>query len=656
MNKSASVKSTFRIPSHVHVPFQQPVSLRDLDTVRNERYARGDKPSKRLPLTIFNNAMPSFPGLPTELLVSICEYLYHAHRPGLRALVLVNTSCHAVAIQLLVRSITFVLDHDFGVKRDLYPWRYRLQRTASFKYVHRLEIQGKTCQPDVAEDSAWDDLTTFVESLPLLSDLTWACSHQIPARLGKALQRRQPVCRLHVPTLNLRSLHSGEVDPRELELAVSSSLHSITVHYKRLNLEGYFDFNESAVLQLVDGGAPNLKEVRMFQPTKPFNVNTAIIVERPVRAWHGLPGNRKGALRRLEFAGEAILDYGRLRMWSRHTDFSAVRVLKFERRIEVEALEWLAYGSGSLALTTLTIYMMYEGQDKARLNDALQQLVRKLPSLKELELVGELQRSALAPIIQRAGPTLRKLSLSSNKPSPHRLVASQEDLELIVKNCPHLQDLDITISRSKGDANETALYRLMGSLPRLQSLCLALDTSDPSLSLWDRSQALFDASEDPTFDAFDREYSPLGTHYGIGSCKGHVRNVFMNSALDEPLAHAIFETVSAAKPPGALSLERSEINVTGGYNVDLDSLHCGITTVLKHMMRRYLIERNPRDDCRSQLIVTELDRHGREKAEAWGRLPLEGEVEAIFRRIWPAKGGVGGNWRDDWSSLPLVRV
>ncbi|KAH8812327.1 hypothetical protein F5884DRAFT_855625 [Xylogone sp. PMI_703] len=66
---------------------------------------------------------------------------------------------------------------------------------------------------------------------------------------------------------------------------------------------------------------------------------------------------------------------------------------------------------------------------------------------------------------------------------------------------------------------------------------------------------------DPSFDEFDQQL------FGYGSsdiCNSHIRDTFINSALDKTLACSIFGVISSSKPAGSIPLEEMSIDVTGG--------------------------------------------------------------------------------------------
>jgi hypothetical protein len=206
-----------------------------------------------------------------------------------------------------------------------------------------------------------------------------------------------------------------------------------------------------------------------------------------------------------------------------------------------------------------------------------------------------------------------------------------------------------------GDAKEVRMYRALGSLPRLQTLSLALDCEDVSLNL----QAVgFDPTPiHPSFDDFDKEYSE--THvaeragYRRKPRKGHIRLAILNAAVDEDLARSIFDTISNAKPneDRTLPFERLELAPFRGiYTAEAGA-------IIDVVAQWWLVERNQRTDRRDQILVTKKryseDLTEQEQEQLGPLGGLDPEIEPIFRKIWPGNPDGAGNWRLDWRSLPL---
>lgn len=198
---------------------------------------------------------------------------------------------------------------------------------------------------------------------------------------------------------------------------------------------------------------------------------------------------------------------------------------------------------------------------------------------------------------------------------------------------PLLERLKTTIKRSKGNMDEVGMYKILGAIPRLQSIILGLDTSISSQHTEFWAQIRKPASErDPH----------LADPYIVDS--------LINSAMDEKLAMAIFRTISDAKSERSLPLERLEVCPGDDFGSDLTHFHLGWLDVIEHIERSWLVKRRYLGLGSDVLSVNQIriDRVVRRI-----RLPkrLKEPPELIFRRVWPVRPPLKGNWQQDWHSF-----
>jgi len=287
---------------------------------------------------------------------------------------------------------------------------------------------------------------------------------------------------------------------------------------------------------------------------------------------------------------------------------------------------------------------------------------------------GALEPKILDAILDQHGPTLKKLTL---RPSEQEFSVSnlrvrrdipmtftKEHILQIHTQCPALQELAISVKRTKSDRLEAEMYKSFGQMAQLKSLFLTLDCSD-----W-RVTRDANPPDDASFDAFDRESCNI---FGMGYLKnGHLREMLMNCAVDETLVRSIWETICRNKV--GRELESLKVWTTGGGHWGDSGGNCSIPPVVDHLSRSWLVERVCRGGGDDIINVRELGRRVREardqdqtdkyrrRAEALGKqrhlvlsprdVAEESPIVQVFRRIWPPKEG-SRDWRDDWSSLPL---
>jgi len=232
--------------------------------------------------------------------------------------------------------------------------------------------------------------------------------------------------------------------------------------------------------------------------------------------------------------------------------------------------------------------------------------------------------------------------------------------------CLALQDLAITVKRTKSDARECEIYRGFVKMKSLQTLFLTLDCSDWRVCRGDASpdDSSFDEDDRELYfdQPFDEDTRKIRFIEETRLKRGHVRETFVNCAVDETLARSIWKTNSRNKM--GKQLESLKIYTTGGGKFgERLHYHKEIADVVQNLSRSWLIERLVRDDEVDAFNVKELGREAREARDErtlefpgmiFDNLPHPPGHSAlpIFRRIWAPKEG-SKDWRDDWASFPL---
>jgi hypothetical protein len=200
--------------------------------------------------------------------------------------------------------------------------------------------------------------------------------------------------------------------------------------------------------------------------------------------------------------------------------------------------------------------------------DIARSFLCQLPTLETLELTGELSHLDENSILEHHGAALRQLSLS---PSEGDKALSPENITKIGTLCTLLEDLVLTLHRSKGNATEVACYKTLGSIQRLENLTLTLEALNHAIP-WSDALVGYDDDDDnaeypetpndPSFDDFARQFFKEGYLSWRDQRNGHVRDAFNNSAVDGTLARASFWTVSGGKAVGSFPLGRLRIQVS----------------------------------------------------------------------------------------------
>jgi hypothetical protein len=665
--------------------------------------------------------------LPVDILHHIAAYLHQTHRTSLYSFGLTSKICHAASLPFAFREVHLSVRSCEVLQQNVDELMKVLAHECSASYVRHLGLKGslnlnidgkfdvlenttgaersfanewflrtgvtevlgdeepyvggeffpdEVIEVSPEEDGAWGPVVHFIETLPHLTRLIYDCRNQFPPSLLVALHKYQPQCKLYHLTFRFRSLRSDTPDPHEMAIATSSNLHTIKTIYALRDSNGEDDYHENAMPELVASLAPNLKELRMirlFPRSSSYRRRDV-----PREPWRGLPGfipgRQKGRLTSLSLTGKLNFTPELLQTWSQTIDLSCLSHLALGGRsydhhdgINGEEMVWMAQNMSLPQLKTLRIRLDRGETEVVQPNyagDAIN-LFTTLGSLYELTVDGPLEPDILDAILCRHGHTLRKLSLSpSESPRyggrlyiPPRIPMTFEKKHIlqIQAQCPGLQELALTVKRTRSDAQEADMYRSFAQFSHLQSLFLTLDCSNWQTSI---------SGDDPNWDDFDREFNDPNVHRTDRVLrKGHLREAFINCAVDETLARSIWKTICQYK--AGKQLTSLKLYPTGGGVFACEQCGRDEDEFVSNLSRFWLIEKSVRDDT-DTVNVKELGREAREardtktsefydmhyKGDRTGVLfPPELAVH-IFRRIWPQKEG-SLDWRQDWTSFPL---
>ncbi|CAN8099711.1 unnamed protein product [Discula destructiva] len=666
--------------------------------------------------------------LPFETLQQISGHLDYTHRPSLCAFGLASKACRRATLPSLFRKIHLSIQSREALQSDVNALVTALSGTDSVRHVRRLSVKGFLIwnpdrisdQPDEEErkqrllraggvlevlgddepvvhgtflqhepvvvsqeeDTAWTPFVDLVKILPHLQELFYDCRNQFPPSLLDALHKFHPQCRLFHLQFRLRSLRWETPDAHEMAVATSPCLHSVAVSHVAWDSEGEFDYNFEATLELVAGLAPNLKEVRMLQriasPTGQSIRRLALVERQPWRGLpHFVPRRSIGSLTCLSLIGAMSLGPDLFQAWSHHTDWSSLRHLVLGGGIECdhgvndEALTWMLQNCSIVRLKTLSIRLQRDDDATERPNytNIAARFFRTLEPLDELSVSGSLEPPTLDAILSQHGRSLKKFTLRPFESSARSgvrhipMTCAKEHVLQIQAQCPLLQDLAIPVKRTKSDATEVDLYKSLGLFANVQNLLLILDCSD-----WHVARGLRNLTHDASFGEEDRRFYPHHEDGGGPLRRGHLREAFLNCAVDEALARSIWAVICQNK--AGARLQSLKIYTTGGGSFGLNFCWPDVQAVVDHVSRSWLIERSVRDDEDWNFVnIRELGRRAREIRDEElqdEERYIYGESTAasrhstaqpctpgdIVRRIWPCSD-VGKDWRDVWGSLPL---
>ncbi|KFY29855.1 hypothetical protein V494_08427 [Pseudogymnoascus sp. VKM F-4513 (FW-928)] len=531
-------------------------------------------------------AAATLESLPAEILLQICEYLDRNHIGSVAAFARASKYCYFAVTALLFRTIRLAVSSDILLSKDVQEFYNMLQRSGSFGHVRRLLVEAV---PPSADDE--------------LDHHNQRHKHQIipeergysDARLGATSQSGGPI-----------ALTSG----------------SDLWMYKPVSALRPTSATSSAPIKYVSDGTPS-------QPWKGFTLGNDK---------HSSP---RGSLQFLKFSSSEGITIQLVKDWRASTDFSVLKTLKLGVQLQRDAAEFLTTNCSFPSLANLSLHLharhYSNPSDKKGYYDSANRFLCSLPPLYTLHILGfDAPQTTLDTVLGHHGSSLHKLNLSRQRIAADNVL--QRFLEDIRDYCPLLEDLYLSIPRSKGDAAEVTLYKTLGSIPQLQRLSLYLEASY--------------ISEDCTNDDYLEYEEPIvpvnPTDYYIRR-NNHTQDVLINSAVDEPLVRDIFWAIASGKRGDTSALDELTVR-TYCECAQRHSQASSLPTVITTLAGGWEVKRNPRDDSPQDLIVEDL-RYLEEADDS----PLDPFLEPIFRELWPAKHNEGGNWRDDWSSRPLFK-
>ncbi|GAB1209174.1 hypothetical protein APSETT445_007941 [Aspergillus pseudonomiae] len=673
---------------------------------------------------------PPFRRLPSELIRFIFTLIANDEPTSLHDLKLVSrlfyTHASIAARSIIYRDIAIKVCRHYALTKSTQEIVKGLDKTKSFHYARRLIIEESlsTCEaddpckahvvwrpPKLSElrrtdldepyestcaaglqetpwcpntrdadvrltdrrNHAWMPVAELIRNLPALTDLFFRCGGQFPVCLLDALHDCAPRSRLHLQTFSLSSMDALTEDSQEHKLVFSPALHSIMLQYNERGVRSYDNspcYRMKTIQRLVKS-APNLKELQITRREAPQNFAYAplpIPLQKPKTDEDDI-SIPPASLKLLRIIDQVPLTARMLLEWGKHTRFSELETLELCSLAKPKALmiwsQQLKFPKLKVLYLQLKAHaFLEEDAPTTEFYEAATHFIKSLPPLKELYLEGWHSLVSLNPLVRHHGCCLRRLDLAG--PQAWQCLTERDILQL-GEHCPLLESLDLTIPRSQGDATEVALYKAIGTIPRLKYLHLHLDISDATLGTSQDNMARATDTEqefhrgrnpipntptkppsEPSFDKFGNKFSVKDLGGCYRSRNGHIQRLFRNSAVDSNLACSIFRIISGNKAVGSSLLERMIIRL----QCSAFETHTLFSQLVHIFPCAWLVERNSRDDRRGEVMATQVASCPYTKT-LFGSSFLEPWKE-VFRSVWPGVGmGSGDAWWDDWRSFSL---
>jgi hypothetical protein len=351
------------------------------------------------------------------------------------------------------------------------------------------------------DDAIWQKLTTLVAKLTGLSDFYYDYKTPLPLYFITNLDRFNPACRLHLEQFWFRGYLSKSTPTSEdLQLLTSPHVRSVRTRSFGYIAEGREEYSHDAMFALADGMNPALQSISM--PTDSGGApgwaeSWAIPALRsrvPRLPFDGFEKEQRRTdlprahLRSLELGGQMPVSMEMFEQLLKRCDYAELRTLKLWVPITHRGLTMLAQAGRLNSLTRLVLGVDRPDTVGSELDERVTatNFIQTLPPLCNFRLVGDLDEGLFNTVLKILGCLLRRLFL----PTPHdeafdatENFFNDDRVTQLVTSCNQLEELAITLPRSKGSAEEIGMYRSLGTLPRLRSLILTLDCKDMSLQL-----------------------------------------------------------------------------------------------------------------------------------------------------------------------------
>lgn len=649
--------------------------------------------------------------LPIELLTLICEYLKLGHPPSLISFALTSKQFYAAATKELFRNIRFRINCYATLKSDVAGYLHALKTSGSLKHVRQLTIcdfhaknqrikkndrrltlrsSAHLSRPNTVQNEnvqrkesrvSWQDLkgpflgdpfaedwlttpdqppegsvdrlltplTTLIQQLPCLALVQYKCGYKIPKCLLRCLENRPNAAiklRVHSNCSVQFESHAADVTFSDHPVLSSPLLTCVSLYMDPSLIA------KSGRGRFLATISPALKEMKIFGPSlsHPPQYPSALMYQGQEV--------KKIPLQVLRLA-DASLIYGHgrrlLEAWYHLVDFAALKVLDLQfLRMDNQTLAWAVATTPFSALTDLEV----GDEISARITPSFQlhytaeAFLLSLHPLQRLSMRGIPKLARLHAVLKHHGPSLRQLHFRPATEMNRDYTHTYGKAMLIRRFCPSLQHLTFHMPRSTGNRHEVTIYQVLGRLPRLIRLDLTLDAFVPFQSSTTKGGSVLPPTPPDDEYVNDKIFFklPFDGERDSALLNGHVRDSFVNSAIDSKLAKRVFQIISCEKTPQDSPLQFLSIRIIGAGTYFLLPHDKVLYDMGKELAHSYVVTLSPRDDQSGMLVTTEIV--PTDEFRVGDQLPvtLDDRTERVFRRIWPKKGN---DPRYHWESLPL---
>jgi hypothetical protein len=501
-------------------------------------------------------------------------------------------------------------------------------------------------QPGYYNEKNWEPLIWLIGSMSRLTEMNYLLKNMFPKCLLEVIHKHHPNCHLNVwgrQWLQLREpglegfLSTPNMvlelrDPFEMDLLRSPCLHALSINcnfYRlaktQVAVKNIFPLITMAPnlkhIDLTEGAASEMNDITTYNQSMDEHVSNLNISPQ----YLAIPIS----LRHRGYAFDSLKE------WAKSTDFSSLRAFEFPNSyFPLEILNQLSKFP-KLEYLLLGLQSPFGmAQDPSFARD-LSSLFAGLNPLKYIRVCCPRDTAIIYKIFAHHGRTLQGFIIEPYMPpgqkahEKHPLypLFNASDLVSLSRQAPHLEELRLPLRRSLGSQTECKLYEALGRFPSLHSLVLDLDCN-------------FRESIARDYNQFSEQNVELPA-----------RDVFINAAMDETLAKAIWDKIDLSG--GGKRLRNLRISILG-----VSSLRRAEGEIARRLARQFLITRSM-SYVGGHMKIREIGQ-GRIESQTARQLEYDEDevfelpkrVQEIVLSLWPTETQEF-TWDFEWKSFPL---
>ncbi|GFF32011.1 conserved hypothetical protein [Aspergillus lentulus] len=506
--------------------------------------------------------------LPFEIKHMICASAMETGRETLQPLSVANHTWYQAAVPFLYERLQLCLTSTAQLQADVEQLLKHPLRKQYLRYLRRLDLVGRSGKQSLQlaalqeeeegpimldnflDRELWQrhtfrlcrretttpdyaPLAMFIAAVSNLRELNWVRALRFPQEVLDALHKYHPSCKLNLLYFYLQAWKYQGLSDKDMAVVTSPCLHSIRCYYYRN--AGNDEVIESAILRSLSL-APNLKKVDLVLVPEIDFVDQRIYRFEPTDG----ASNTVARLETLSFSLNSAMSVQRFDQWRQKTDIGHLRTLSIGRLDEPALARTICAVAPSFQrLERLSLNLRVTPRRSLEYWRSVEEMMKALPPLKGLWLVGNRNASFISRVLARHGATLESLGLDSRNiqhdvqtQRQTRPYYNAQEIARFANKCPVLRELHLTVHRVQGLAPEVQVYKALGRFPALVHLCVKLD--------------YFPSAGDP-HDNVDPSTIPDSLTRYEPAKVWEARALYINAVIDDRLAESIFNTILSSQ-------------------------------------------------------------------------------------------------------------